>query len=118
MGRKLAAAAFSVSLIAAVTLALFEVAVRFIKPQPPQLYPRYRYSERFGHLLPESATIVHQKPGAYGTPEGHPWGPKGHRIVAEHLALALRTALGAGVPPVGPQAADVTYLISHRRDLP
>jgi hypothetical protein len=64
MGRKLAVAGFSAAVIAAVTLVLFEVAVRFIQPQP-QLHPRYRYSERFGHLLPESATIVHQKPGAW-----------------------------------------------------
>lgn len=50
--------------ITATTLLLFEIAVRFIVPQP-QLYPRYRYSERFGHLLPASATIVHEKPGAW-----------------------------------------------------
>jgi hypothetical protein len=64
MGRNLSAAAASVLLVTAVTLVLFEIAARFIEPQP-QLYPRYRYSERFGHLLPESATIVHQKPGAW-----------------------------------------------------
>ena len=64
MIRKLSAAALAVSLITAVTVALFEIAVRLIMPQP-QLYPRYRYSERYGHLLPESATIVNQKPGAW-----------------------------------------------------
>jgi hypothetical protein len=63
MGRKPFAAATAL-LVFATTLVLFEIAVRFILPQP-QLYPRYRYSERFGHLLPESATIVHEKPGAW-----------------------------------------------------
>ena len=32
----------------------------------------------------------------YGTPEGHPWGPIGHRIVAEHLVAPLRAALAEG----------------------
>jgi hypothetical protein len=64
MGRKLAAAATTVTLVTAITLVLLEIAVRVLVPQP-QLYPRYRYSERYGHLLPESATIVHEKPGAW-----------------------------------------------------
>ena len=29
----------------------------------------------------------------YGTPEGHAWGAKGHRVVAEHLVAPLRAAL-------------------------
>jgi hypothetical protein len=33
----------------------------------------------------------------YGTPEGHPWGPLGHRVVAEHLAPELRAALAVPV---------------------
>jgi lysophospholipase L1-like esterase len=64
MGRKLWSAAGTVLLVTAVTVVLFEIAVRFVVPQA-QLYPRYRYSERYGHLLPESATIVHEKPGAW-----------------------------------------------------
>jgi hypothetical protein len=64
MGRKLSSAAITALVITVVTLVLFEIAVRFIVPQP-ELYPRYRYSERFGHLLPESTTIVNQKPGAW-----------------------------------------------------
>jgi hypothetical protein len=52
------------ALIAAITLILMEVVVRVFAPQP-QLYPRYRSSERFGHVLPESATIVSEQPGAW-----------------------------------------------------
>lgn len=51
-------------LVTALTLVLFEVAVRWIAPQP-QLYPRYRYSERYGHLLPRSTSIVHELPGSW-----------------------------------------------------
>lgn len=50
--------------VAAATLIIFELGARFLAPQP-QLYPRYRYSERFGHLLPESSTIVHELPGVW-----------------------------------------------------
>jgi hypothetical protein len=56
--------AIMLSIVIAVTLIFFELAVRFIVPQP-QLYPRYRYSERFGHLFPESATIVNEMPGVW-----------------------------------------------------
>jgi len=52
------------SIVIAVTLIFFELAVRFVVPQP-QLYPRYRYSERYGHLFPESATIVNEMPGVW-----------------------------------------------------
>lgn len=52
------------AVIAAITLILMEVAVRVLAPQP-QLYPRYRSSERFGHVLPASATIVAEQPGAW-----------------------------------------------------
>lgn len=64
MARKLSLTAITALVVTTVTLLLFEIAVRFVVPQP-QLYPRYRYSERFGHLLPESATIVHERPGAW-----------------------------------------------------
>jgi hypothetical protein len=30
----------------------------------------------------------------YATPEGHPWGPLGHRVVAEHLVEPIRASLG------------------------
>lgn len=52
------------SIIAGITVALLEVAVRFLVPQPV-LYPRYLYSERYGHLLPASARIVHEMRGAW-----------------------------------------------------
>jgi GDSL-like lipase/acylhydrolase family protein len=52
------------TLIGVITLALLEAAVRFVAPQP-QLYPRFRYSERFGHELPTSTTMVHEKSGAW-----------------------------------------------------
>jgi hypothetical protein len=60
MRRKL----FQYGLITFITVALLEVAVRFIVPQPA-LYPRYLYSERYGHLLPASSTIVHEMRGAW-----------------------------------------------------
>jgi hypothetical protein len=63
-GRKLAFTAIMLSLMIAATLVFVELAVRFVFPQP-ELYPRYRYSERYGHLLPASATIVNQLPGAW-----------------------------------------------------
>jgi hypothetical protein len=49
-------------IVVAITLGLLETAVRFFLPQQ-ELYPRYRYSERYGHLLPPSTTIVHRLPG-------------------------------------------------------
>ncbi|MCP3459248.1 SGNH/GDSL hydrolase family protein [Bradyrhizobium sp. CCGUVB23] len=45
-------------------LAFFEVSVRLINPQP-ELYPRLVHSSRYGTLLPKSATIVQQLPGAW-----------------------------------------------------
>ncbi|MFN2646292.1 MAG: SGNH/GDSL hydrolase family protein [Burkholderiales bacterium] len=51
-------------IISAITLALLEVAVRFVVPQA-ELHPRYRYSERYGHELPRSTTMVHEMPGAW-----------------------------------------------------
>jgi hypothetical protein len=62
--RKAAFTTIMFALVMVATLAIFEVLVRLILPQP-QLYPRYRYSERYGHHLPESATIVHELPGAW-----------------------------------------------------
>src|SRR2546425_13311305 len=62
--RKLAFTAIMLLLMIAATLAFIEVAARVVFPQP-ELYPRYRYSERYGHLLPASATIVNQLPGAW-----------------------------------------------------
>jgi hypothetical protein len=64
LGRKVVFAAIMVSLAVAVPLVSFEFALRLVAPQP-ELYPRYQYSERFGHRLAESATIVHQLPGAW-----------------------------------------------------
>lgn len=52
------------SIITGITLALLELAVRFIVPQPA-LYPRYLYSERYGHVLPASSRIVHELRGAW-----------------------------------------------------
>lgn len=52
------------AIIGAITLALLEAAVRLIVPQA-QLFPRYRYSERYGHELPASTTIVHEMRGAW-----------------------------------------------------
>lgn len=52
------------ALVIVATLSIFEVMVRLLLPQP-QLYPRYRYSERYGHHLPKSATIVHELPGTW-----------------------------------------------------
>ena len=63
-GRKFAFTAIMLSLMIAATLAFLELAARVVFPQP-ELYPRYRYSERYGHLLPASATIVNQLPGAW-----------------------------------------------------
>ena len=48
----------------AVTLVFFEIAVRLVHPQP-QFLPRYRYSERYGHMPAESSTLVSQLPGAW-----------------------------------------------------
>src|SRR5207249_11303620 len=62
--RKLAFTAIMLLLMIAATLAFIEIAARVAFPQP-ELYPRYRYSERYGHLLPASATIVNQLPGAW-----------------------------------------------------
>ena len=62
--RKAAFTAIMLALMAVVTLALGELAVRLVYPQP-ELYPRYRYSERYGHVLPASATIVNRLPGAW-----------------------------------------------------
>jgi len=62
--RKLTRYSLSAGIIAVVTLALLETAVRFLVPQA-ELYPRYRYSERYGHVLPPSTTIVHELPGAW-----------------------------------------------------
>src|SRR5439155_22168294 len=62
--RKLVFTAIIVSLVVAVPLIFFEFAVRFVAPQA-ELYPRYGYSERFGHQMAESATIVHQLPGVW-----------------------------------------------------
>lgn len=53
-----------IAIFLAVMIAFLELAVRFIVPQP-ELHPRYRYSERYGHLPPASATIVNQLPGAW-----------------------------------------------------
>jgi hypothetical protein len=47
-----------------ICLIFFEVAVRIINPQP-ELYPRYIYSARYGHLLPKSATIINKLSGAW-----------------------------------------------------
>src|SRR2546427_2946235 len=63
-GRKFAFTAIMLSLMIAATLAFLELAARVVFPQP-ELYPRYRYSERYGHLLPASATIVNELPGAW-----------------------------------------------------
>ena len=63
-GRKSAFTAIMLLLMIAATLAFIEIAARVVFPQP-ELYPRYRYSERYGHLLPASATIVNQLPGAW-----------------------------------------------------
>jgi hypothetical protein len=52
------------AIIGALTLGLLEVAVRYVVPQA-ELYPRYRYSERYGHELPPSTTIVHEMRGAW-----------------------------------------------------
>ena len=62
--RKIVFTAIIVSLVVAVPLIFFEFAVRFVAPQA-ELYPRYGYSERFGHQMAESATIVHQLPGVW-----------------------------------------------------
>src|SRR5438105_3236484 len=62
--RKAAFTAVMLLLMAAATLAFVELAVRVVFPQP-EFYPRYRYSERYGHLLPASATIVNRMPGAW-----------------------------------------------------
>src|SRR2546426_11767553 len=62
--RKLAFTALMLLLMIAATLAFIEIAARVVFPQP-ELYPRYRYSERYGHFLPASATIVNQLPGAW-----------------------------------------------------
>ena len=51
-------------LMLAFTLVFLELAVRFVRPQP-EFYPRYRYSERYGHLLRESSTIINQVPGSW-----------------------------------------------------
>jgi hypothetical protein len=39
----------------------------------------------------------------YATPEGHAWGAKAHRIVAEHLAPPLKTLLAAQARPDRPE---------------
>lgn len=62
--RKLAFTAITLAIQIAATLLLVEVAVRVMLPVS-LLYPRYRYSERFGHLLRPSATIVEEMPGAW-----------------------------------------------------
>lgn len=64
MRRKLARFAFTASIVVAITLGLLEAAVRVLMPQQ-ELYPRYRYSDRYGHVLPPSTTIVHELPGAW-----------------------------------------------------
>lgn len=64
MGRKLLFTAIMLLLVIIVPLAFFEIAVRFVDPQS-MMYPRYRHSERYGHLMPESATIVEERPGAW-----------------------------------------------------
>jgi len=58
-GRKLAFTAIMLLLMIAAMLAFLELAVRVVFPQPEL------YSERYGHLLPASATIVNQLPGAW-----------------------------------------------------
>lgn len=63
-GRKLAFTAIMLSLMIAATLVFGELAVRVFFPQP-EFYPRYRYSERYGHLLPASARLVNRLPGAW-----------------------------------------------------
>jgi len=63
-GRRYAFTAIMLALMTGATLAFIELAVRLVFPQP-EVYPRYRYSERYGHLLPASATIVNQLPGAW-----------------------------------------------------
>jgi hypothetical protein len=62
--RKLLRFAITGGLVAAISLGLLEVAVRLLMPQQ-ELYPRYRYSERYGHLLPPSTRIIHRLPGAW-----------------------------------------------------
>lgn len=52
------------AIIGAITLALLEAAVRLLVPQA-ELFPRYHYSERYGHELPASTTIVHEMRGAW-----------------------------------------------------
>jgi hypothetical protein len=52
------------ALVGAITLALLEFAVRWLLPQA-ELHPRYRYSERYGHVLPTSTRIVHEMHGAW-----------------------------------------------------
>jgi lysophospholipase L1-like esterase len=62
--RKALFSAIMLLLMATATLAGVELAVRLVFPQP-EFYPRYRYSERYGHLLPPSATIVNRLPGGW-----------------------------------------------------
>jgi len=64
MSRQVLFRAIIVSLGVVVPSIFFELLVRFIAPQP-ELYPRYLYSERFGHKLAESSTIINQLPGAW-----------------------------------------------------
>lgn len=63
-GRRYAFTAIMLALMVGATLAVIELAVRLVFPQP-ELYPRFRYSERYGHLLPPSARIVNRRPGAW-----------------------------------------------------
>ncbi len=64
MGRKLVFTTIMLLLVIVVPLIFFEIAVRFIDPQS-MMYPRYRHSERYGHLMPESETIVDELPGVW-----------------------------------------------------
>jgi hypothetical protein len=64
MGRRGVFVLIMVLLVITVPLVFLEVAVRFISPQP-EIYPRYRYSERYGHMFPESSTIINQVPGSW-----------------------------------------------------
>ena len=64
MRRRVAFTCIMLFLMTAVTLVFFELAVRLVYPQA-EFFPRYRYSERYGHTLPESSTLVSQMPGSW-----------------------------------------------------
>ncbi|MDF0643870.1 MAG: hypothetical protein P0111_07545 [Nitrospira sp.] len=64
LSRKVVFWGIMLSLAVVVPLLCFEILVRLIAPQT-ELYPRYQYSERFGHRMAESATIVNQLPGVW-----------------------------------------------------